>query len=249
LKLKNKFALVTGSSKGIGAAIAKAFAREGAQVLVNHRSSENEAKDVVKDIQNSGGRALQIKADVSDPSAVAEMFDFVTKSFGRLDVLVNSAGVADSAIWNAKLSEISQEMWNKVISVDVIGNFLCTQRAVPLMTGGGSIVNISSTPVLVGDTQGLVYACAKAANLTETKSLARILAPKIRVNCMILGSIETGWVDWLDEETLESYRSSISLGRFGRPEEVARVAVFLACDDSSYVTGQSIVVDGGDVMD
>ncbi len=233
---------------GIGAAIAKALAREGAQVLVNHRSSEKEAEEVVKDIRNSGGRAVQVKADVSDPSAVSEMFDFVARSFGRLDVLVNCAGVADPAIWNAKLNEINEEMWNKVISVDVVGNFRCTQLAVPLMTGGGSIVNISSTTVLMGDTQGLIYACAKAANLTETKMLARILAPKIRVNCMVLGSIQTGWVDWLDEETLTSYRSSISLRRFGRPDEVGSVAVFLASEDSSYVTGQSLVVDGGDVM-
>jgi 3-oxoacyl-[acyl-carrier protein] reductase len=111
------------------------------------------------------------------------------------------------------------------------------------------MINIASTPVLVGDTQGLVYACAKAAVLTKTKMLARMLAPGIRVNCMVLGSIETGWVDWLDDETAKSYTSSISLGRFGRPEEVASVAVFLASEESSYITGQSLVVDGGDVLD
>jgi 3-oxoacyl-[acyl-carrier protein] reductase len=118
-----------------------------------------------------------------------------------------------------------------------------------MMKEGGVMINIASTPVLVGDTQGLVYACAKASVLTKTKMLARILAPKIRVNCMILGSIETGWVDWLDKKTLKSYQSSISLRRFGKPEEVAKVAVFLASDDSSYITGESIVVDGGDVLD
>jgi 3-oxoacyl-[acyl-carrier protein] reductase len=140
-------------------------------------------------------------------------------------------------------------MWQRVIAVDVVGSFLCDQAAAPLMTNGGVIINISSTPVLVGDTQGLVYACAKASVLTKTKMLARMLAPKIRVNCMILGSIETGWVEWLDKGTVNSYKSSISLGRFGKPEEVARVAVFLASDDSSYITGESIVVDGGDVLD
>jgi 3-oxoacyl-[acyl-carrier protein] reductase len=136
-----------------------------------------------------------------------------------------------------------------VLSVDVVGGFLCDQRAAPLMKNGGVMVNIASTPVLVGDTQGLVYACSKASVLTKTKMLARMLAPKIRVNCMILGSIETGWVDWLDKETLKSYESSISLERFGKTEEVANVAVFLASEESSYITGQSIVVDGGDVMD
>ena len=249
MRLEGKVALVTGASRGIGAAIARAFAREGAYVLVNHRSSDAEAKAVVASIIKSGGKAVSIKADVSDPIEVAMMFEFISKNFGRLDVLMNCAGVADASIWNAKLSDITPAMWQKVMSVDVIGGFMCDQSAAPLMTKGGAMINIASTPVLVGDTQGLVYACAKASVLTKTKMLARLLAPGIRVNCMVLGSIETGWVDWLDDETLRSYASSISLHRFGKPEEVATVAVFLASDDSSYITGQSIVVDGGDVLD
>jgi 3-oxoacyl-[acyl-carrier protein] reductase len=248
LKLEGKVALVTGASRGIGASIARAFAREGAYVLVNHRSSEAEANAVADSIEKSGGNASSIMADVSNLSDVAAMFDSISAKFHRLDVLMNCAGVADASIWNAKLGEITPAMWQKVLSVDVVGGFLCDQRAASLMTDGGAMINIASTPVLVGDTQGLVYACAKAAVLTKTKMLARMLAPKIRVNCMVLGSIETGWVDWLDKETLKSYTSSISLARFGKPEEVASVAVFLASDDSSYITGQSLVVDGGDVM-
>jgi len=249
LRLKGKVALVTGASKGIGASIARAFAAEGARVLVNYRSSETEADQVVDSIRKAGGKAWPIKADVSDSQDVARMFEFISKKFGRLDILMNNAGVADEGIWNAKLSEITPAMWQKVLAVDVVGGFLCDQRAAPMMKEGGVMINIASTPVLVGDTQGLVYACAKASVLTKTKMLARILAPKIRVNCMILGSIETGWVDWLDKKTLKSYQSSISLRRFGKPEEVAKVAVFLASDDSSYITGESIVVDGGDVLD
>lgn len=249
MRLKGKVALVTGASKGIGAAIARAFATEGAEVLVNYRSSEAEAKQVVSSIKDAGGAAWPVKADVSDPGDVDRMFDFISAKFGRLDVLMNNAGVADSAIWNARLNEITPEMWQKVIAVDVVGGFLCDQRAAVLMKKNGAMINIASTPVLVGDTQGLVYACAKASILTKTKMLARILAPKIRVNCMILGSIETGWVEWLDKETLKSYQSSISLGRLGGTGEVASVAVFLASDESSYITGQGIVVDGGDVMD
>ena len=249
MKLKGRVALVTGGSKGIGASIARAFAAEGARVVVNYRSSEVEAREVVHEIAAAGGRAWPVKADVSDPQDVVRMFDFVSKKFGRLDILMNNAGVADATIWNAGLGKITPAMWQKVLSVDVVGGFLCDQQAAPLMKRGGVMINIASTPVLVGDTQGLVYACAKASVLTKTKMLARMLAPKIRVNCMILGSIETGWVDWLDQKTLKSYRSSISLGRFGRTAEVASVAVFLASDDSSYITGQGIVVDGGDVLD
>jgi len=248
LRLEGKIALVTGGSKGIGASIARAFAKEGAHVIVNFRTSETEAEAVVKSIDAAGGKALSFKADVANPADVASMFDYISTKFNRLDVLMNCAGVADASIWNAKLSEITPAMWERVMAVDVVGGFMCDQRAVALMGEGGAMINIASTPVLVGDTQGLVYACAKASVLTKTKMLARLLAPGIRVNCMVLGSINTGWVDWLDEGTLKSYKSSISLGRFGEPEEVASVAVFLACDDSSYITGQSIVVDGGDVM-
>lgn len=249
MKLEGKIALVTGASRGIGAAIAREFANEGAYVLVNHRSSASEAEAVVDGIMKAGGRAMSLQGDVSNPAEVSRMFDAITEKFHKLDVLMNCAGVADPGIWNTPFDQITPAMWQKVIAVDVIGGFLCDQRSAPLMSEGGSMINISSTPVLVGDTQGLVYACAKAAVLTKTKMLARILAPKIRVNCMILGSIQTGWVEWLDRSTVSSYTSSISLGRFGRPEEVAKVAVFLASEDSSYITGESIVVDGGDVLD
>lgn len=248
MKLKDKVVLVTGSSRGIGEAIAKAMAREGAKVVINYRTSEAEALAVAEDIRSEGGTVSMIKADVANPIQIDGMFTGIKQTYGKLDVLVNAAGVADAKIWNAKLAEITPDMWSRVLSVDLVGGFLCVQRALPLMSKGGSIVNIASTPVLVGDTQGLVYACAKAGVYTETKMLARILAPDIRVNCMVLGSIETGWVQWLDKDTVESYRSSIVLKRFGKPEEVASVAVFLASDDASYVTGQSIVVDGGDVM-
>jgi 3-oxoacyl-[acyl-carrier protein] reductase len=249
LRLKDKVALVTGGSRGIGSAISKTFAREGARVLVNYRASDAEANKVVAAIRKAGGQAWPVRADISKKEDVDRMFDFVEKKFGRMDVLMNNAGVADEKIWNAKLEDITPEMWWRVLSVDLVGGFLCDQRAAHLMRRGGVILNIASTPVLSGDTQGLVYACAKAGVLTKTKMLSRILAPKVRVNCMILGSIETGWVDWLSEETVKSYQSSIPLGRFGKIEEVASVAAFLASDDSSYITGQSIVVDGGDILD
>ncbi len=249
MRLEGKVALVTGSSKGIGAAIARKFGAEGAKVIVNYRSSELEAKKLVRAIWRGKGEALLVRADVSQKADRETLFGEISERFGRLDVLVNNAGVSDAKIWNSNVSEITPEMWPRVFGVDVYGTFFCSQQAMPLMKRGGSIINIASTPVLVGDNQGLVYACAKASVFTMTKMLSRMLAPKVRVNCMILGSIETSWVEWLDKRTLDAYRSSISLRRFGKPEEVANVAAFLASEESSYINGQGIVIDGGDVLD
>ncbi len=250
LKLEGKVALVTGSSKGIGAAIARKFALEGARVVMNYRSSEADAKKLAARIRRESGKEVTlVRADISQAADREALFSEIEHRFGRLDVLVNNAGVSDEKIWNSGVSEIKPEMWPRVFGVDVYGTFFCSQRAMQLMKRGGSIINIASTPVLTGDTQGLVYACAKAAVLTMTKMLSRMLAPKVRVNCMVLGSIETSWVDWLGKETLQSYKSSISLGRFGKPEEVANLAAFLASEESSYIDGQGIVIDGGEVLD
>ena len=249
MRLKGKKAVVTGSSTGNGAAIARAFAREGADVAVQYRSSASEAEKVVKSIRARGRDSFSVKADVSVPAETKALFRQVKEKFGRLDVLVNNAGLADGAIWNASLGAIDRGMWEKVFAVDVYGAFDCSQLAVRLMRSGGAIVNVSSTPALSGDTQGLVYACAKGAVLTMTRMLARTLAPKVRVNCMILGSIKTGWLQWFGPAEVESLRSGIPLKRFGEPEDVANLAVFLASAESSFMTGQGIVLDGGEVYD
>ncbi len=250
MRLRGKTALVTGSSRGVGAAVAMAYASEGARVVVNYRSSAEEADGVLRSIKKKGGRAIAVQADVSSPSDVQKMFGQVKKKFGQLDILVNSAGVADGKIWNASVESLQLQDWRKVFGVDVFGTFLCAQKAAGLMRRkGGRIINISSTPVLTGDTQGLVYASAKASVLTMTKMLARMLAPKISVNCMILGAIDTTWVNWLSRKEIWSLKSSIPLRRFGEPAEVANLAVFLASEEASYITGQGIVIDGGEVMD
>jgi 3-oxoacyl-[acyl-carrier protein] reductase len=247
LRLKGKVALVTGSSTGNGASIAKAFAKEGADVVVHYRSSADEAKDVVASIKKMGRESVALKADISVPEETNAMFREVRRKFGRVDVLVNNAGLADGKIWNAPLEEVTREMWLRVFSVDVFGAFECSQNALKIMPDGGAIVNVSSTPVLVGDTQGLVYSCGKGAVLTMTKMLAKTLAPRVRVNCMILGSIKTGWLQWFDKAAVDALRSSIPMGRFGEPEDVANLAVFLASAESSYMTGQGVVLDGGEV--
>lgn len=247
MRLKGKVAVVTGSSTGNGASIARAFAKEGADVVVHYRSSDAEANKVAAAIQKVGRRSVAIKADISLPEDTKRLFQRVKAEFGRVDVLVNNAGLADQNIWHAPVGQITREMWERVFAVDVFGAFDCAQNAVKMMPKGGAIVNVSSTPVLAGDTQGLVYACGKGAVLTMTKMLAKSLVPKVRVNCMILGSFKTGWLKWFDEAGADSIRSSIPMGRFGEPADVANLAVFLASDESSYMTGQGIVLDGGEV--
>ena len=248
MRLLGKRVLVTGSSRGIGAEIAKLFASEGATVVVNYRTSRAEAESVVRSITGRKGKAFAIGADVSDPASVASMFSGVMERLGGLDILVNNAGLSDSSIWNAKVQEITLEMWRRVFAVDAFGTFLCTQGALPLMKRGASVVNVASTPAIAGDRDGIVYAAAKGSVVTMTKMLAKNLAPRVRVNCMVFGSFGTTWVDWLDKETAASYKAAIPMKRFGSPKEAAALALFLASDESSFITGQTIVIDGGEVL-
>lgn len=248
LRLEGKRALVTGSSHGIGAETAKLFAREGATVILNHRTGTSHQDPVLNSIRKSGGRAFVVHADVADPSSVAKMFGKIRDEVGGLDVLVNNAGVADRRLWSLSLAETRLEMWQKVFSVDAFGTFLCSQGASRLMGKGSSIINVASTPALVGDAEGLVYASAKGAVVSMTRMLAKMLAPKTRVNCMAFGSFETTWINWLDRKQAEAYKAAIPMKRFGRSSEAAALALFLAGEESSFMTGQVVVLDGGEAM-
>lgn len=227
MRLKGKVALVTGGSRGIGAAIVEAFREAGATALA---------------VSRSGRGPDSVKGDVSKDAE--KVVRAAVKRCGRLDILVNCAGVADPRGWTDDLEKMSDELWERVIRTDLLGTFRCSRAASRAMKRGGKIVNVASIPALVGDRDGLLYATVKAAVIGMTKSLAILLAPRIQVNCMAFGSIETGWADWLSPAQKASYRSAIPVGRFGRPEEAAQLALFLAGND--WVTGQTVVLDGGE---
>jgi 3-oxoacyl-[acyl-carrier protein] reductase len=234
--MKDRVALVTGGSRGNGAAIARVFAAAGYQVAVNYRKSRVDAEAVAKTF---GGVA--VKGDVGKDAEA--LVDGVVKKLGRLDVLVNNAGASDRAAWTDDLDAVTDEMWDLILDTDLRGTFRCSRAAARVMKKG-KIINVTSIPALTGEREGIVYSIAKAGVLGMTKSLAMLLAPRIQVNCMALGSIQTGWVEWLPPALRKSYASAIPVGRFGRPEEVGELALFLAGND--WVTGQTYVLDGGE---
>ena len=234
--MKQKVALVTGGSRGNGAAIARTFAAAGYRVAVNYRKSRADAEVVAKTF---GGVA--VKGDVGRDADA--LIGSVVRALGGLDVLVNNAGASDRAAWTDDLDAVTDEMWDRILETDLRGTFRCCRAAARVMKKG-KIINVTSIPALTGEREGIVYSIAKAGVLGMTKSLAMLLAPRIQVNCMALGSIETGWVEWLPPALRKSYASAIPVGRFGRPEEVGELALFLAQND--WVTGQTYVLDGGE---
>ncbi len=246
MKLKDKVAIITGGSSGIGAAASKLFASEGAKVLVNYSRTESKALEVMKSIKDKGGDAVVFKADWAKPEAVESMVKFCMDTFSRIDILVNNA-----AQWFViDPFNFDMEKWDSMLDINLKGAYLCTKALAPIMLeqGSGNIINVSSINNLMGTGSNLAYACAKAGQVVLTRSLARKLAPKIRVNCVAPGIIETPMGAGLSEEKKAILSKSILLGRLGESEEVARVMLFLASDDSSYITGQTIIVDGGQFL-
>ncbi|MDO9557007.1 MAG: 3-oxoacyl-[acyl-carrier-protein] reductase [Coriobacteriia bacterium] len=244
-RLTDKVALVTGSSQGIGAEIARRLAAEGAAVAVNYiAGSEAAACDVVACIQAAGGTADAFKADVGDPESVAALVDAVAERFGRLDVLVNNAGITRDGL----LVRMSDEDWGDVIRTNLTGAFLMTRAAAKLMmkARSGSIINISSVVGIAGNAGQVNYASAKAGLIGMTKSVARELASRnVRVNAVAPGFIETDMTAALPAATREAALGSIAMKRMGTPADIAAVVVFLASDEAAYITGQTLAVDGG----
>ncbi|MDH5793445.1 MAG: 3-oxoacyl-ACP reductase FabG [Candidatus Bathyarchaeota archaeon] len=240
-RLNGKVALVTGSSRGIGRSIALAFAEEGADVVINYIRSEDKAREVVSKINSMGRKSIAVRADVSSIREVKDMINRCVKNFGRLDILVNNA--ADFSVMEFSLGNPDWRRWQRMVDVNVRGMLLCSQVASKYMQKrkSGNIINI------VADWAGggLSYMLTKSAGIPLTRGLARALAPHIRVNAVQPGSIDTGWISALPDEDKEKLKESIPLKRWGQPEDIAKVAVFLASDESAYITGAVIIVDGG----
>ena len=245
-KLEGKVAVVTGASKGMGAEISRHLAAEGAAVAVNYSSSRAGAEKVVADIQSRGARAVAIQADVSKPEDVKRLFAEAKKAFGRLDVLINNAGIYNFVA----LPAITPEHFHKHFDLNVLGLIMATQEAVKLFgPEGGSIVNISSVASTAALAGSGVYSATKAAVDSLTRTLAAELGPrKIRVNGVAPGAVATeGGAEFTDPngDFAKSYIAGSKLGRTGTPDNVAPAVVFLASEDAKWITGETLVISGG----
>jgi len=253
-RLLGKIAIVTGSSGGIGKSTAIAFAEEGADIVLHYRTKESEAKEIADRITALGRRVLLAKVDFADvknaPIEVQKMIDSTINELGRVDILINLAGYPARGEWNKKFLELTSDDFFKPLNVDLLGSFLCAHAVAPhmLRQKNGVIVNVSSTPALAGHDKGFAFTVAKAAIIGLTKALAFELAPFVRVNTIALGNIETAWSLELTKDELSAAQSENLVRRFGSQDEVARTLVFLCSNDSSFINGQTIVLDGGTTL-
>ncbi|WP_226534669.1 3-oxoacyl-[acyl-carrier-protein] reductase [Fictibacillus halophilus] len=245
--LKDKSVLITGASRGIGRAIALYFAKNGAKVAVNYSGNEAKANEVVEEIKANGGTAFAIKADISSSEDVTNMVKSVIDEFRSLDVLVNNAGITRDNL----LMRMKEEDWDAVINTNLKGVFLTTKAVTRQMMKqrNGRIINIASIVGVSGNAGQANYVAAKAGVIGLTKTTAKELSSRgITVNAIAPGFIETDMTGKLEEGIKEDMLRNIPLARFGQPDDIAAAAAFLASDSSSYITGQTLHVDGGMVM-
>ena len=242
-----KIALVTGSSRGIGRAIARELAREGWKVCINYRVRRDCAESLLEEISAFGGEAMIYGADVSRREEVNAMVSAVKEKWGAVSLLVNNAGVAGQALFQ----DVTDELWHRYFSVNVDGAFHAIQAVLPpmLREHAGCIINVSSMWGLRGASCEVTYSCTKAALIAMSRSLALELAPtNIRVNCIAPGVIKTDMLDALPAAVLPQLAEETPLRRLGTPEDIAHLAVFLASDKASFITGQVITADGGFIV-
>lgn len=252
MQLENKAAIVTGAGTGVGRATALKLARLGAHVVVNYNRSRDAAEEVVREIEDAGGRAIAHQADISSDEQARTLVEAAREAFGRLDILVNNAGTTEFIPFD-QLDRVSDDVWQKIMGVNVVGPFHCARAAAPVMretTGGdgGQIVNVSSVAALAGAGSSIPYAASKAALNNLTLALARTLAPEIRVNAVAPGFIAGSWLEeGLGDryETVKAlHEANLPLRKVCAPEDVADAIVSFATG-STLVTGQILVCDGG----
>ena len=245
-KLAGKVAVVTGASKGIGAGIAKALAAEGAAVAVNYSTSRDGADRVVAEITGRGGRSIAVQGNVSVPAEIPRIFEEAKKAFGKVDILVNNAGVYEFL----PLEKVTEQHFHRQFDTNVLGLILATREALKLFpSSGGSVINIGSVSSIAGSPSSVVYAATKAAVNTITQVLANELGPRgIRVNALNPGPVVTEGFQSAGVPGSEFEKNMVShtpLGRVGQPDDIAKVAVFLASEDSAWLTGEAIYASGG----
>ena len=244
-KLTGKVAVVTGASKGIGAAIAKSLAAEGASVVVNYASSKAGADTVVAAIKAAGGNAVAVPGDVSKAAEAQGIIEAAIKNFGRLDILVNNSGVYEYV----PLEAITEEHFHRHFNINVLGLLLATQAAVKYLGEGSSIINIGSVASRITSPNSAVYSGTKAAVDAITVVLSRELGPKkIRVNTLSPGVVETEGTHsggFIGSDFAKAALAQTPLGRIGRPGDIASIAIFLACEDSAWLTGERLLASGG----
>ncbi|MDZ5711687.1 3-oxoacyl-[acyl-carrier-protein] reductase [Jeotgalibacillus haloalkalitolerans] len=247
MKLEGKTAVVTGASRGIGRSIAIELAKNGANVVVNYSGSEEKAKETAKEVEAAGTKALVFKADVSNADDVQAMLKETVSTFGSIDILVNNAGITKDNL----LMRMKEEDWDQVMDINLKSVFLTTKAAArPMMKQRkGKIINVSSIVGVMGNAGQANYVASKAGVIGLTKTSAKELAARgINVNAVAPGFIETDMTGELAEDVQASMKQMIPLDRFGKPEDIAKAVVFLASEDSDYITGQTIHIDGGMVM-
>ena len=247
MKLKGQVAVVTGASRGIDRAIALELANQGADVVVNYSGNEEKAKSVVEEIVAAGSRAIAVQCDVASADSVAAMLKMTIEEFGKVDILVNNAGITRDNL----LMRMKEEEWDQVINTNLKGVFLCTKAVSrPMMKQRkGRIINVASVVGITGNPGQANYVAAKAGVIGFTKTAAKELASRgITVNAVAPGFITTDMTEQLPEDVRGQLLSQIPLGRLGEPGDIAKVAAFLASEDSSYMTGQTLSVDGGMAM-
>ncbi len=247
MKLTGKVALVTGGASGIGEAISLILGKAGAKVIVNYHHSETRAREIVTKLKESGHDAFSYQADVSEFEQARSLVDHAVEAYGTIDILVNNAGITRDQL----LLRMSEEDFDLVVKTNLKGTWNMVKLVTPLMAKNrfGRIINIASVTGLVGNAGQVNYAASKAGIIGLTKSVAREFAKRnVTANAIAPGFIETRMTERLPSEIKEKYLKDIPLGRYGTPEDIANAVVFLASDEASYITGQTMNVDGGLVM-